>query len=62
MFQKIVCLDQIEKSHSFYKFDLSHQKKGLDECSSTLKKILKNMCIFLFWSIDDIFSTLTKNT
>ena len=36
-----VCPDQIHFSHSFYKKYLqSHQKKALDECSSTLKSFL----------------------
>ena len=44
------------------KFELSHQKKVLDECSSTLEFFLVKYVHISFWSADVIFSTLMKNT
>ena len=44
-FLNIVCPDQIQKSHIFYKkkivmFESGHQKRVLDECNSTLEFFL----------------------
>ena len=48
-FPNIVCLDRIQKSlisqEKIAKFELTHQKKVLDECSSTLDKI----CDFIYF-------------
>ena len=43
-------------------FKLGHKKEVLDEYSSTLEIFIVKNVIFLFFSIDIIFITLTKNT
>ena len=69
-FLNIVCPNQIQLSHSFYKkqekianLELSHQKnKKLDECSSILKFFLLKYVHISIWLADIVFNTLTKNT
>ena len=65
-FLNIVCLEWIQKplilQEKLAKLELSHPKKVLDQCRSTLEFFLINMHIVLFLSAEVIFSTLTKNT
>ena len=65
MFLNIVCLDQIQKSlilqEKTAKFELSHQKKVLDECSSTLGFFLVKYVHISIFSANVIFSILMKN-
>ena len=43
------------------KFELNHQKNVLDECSSTLEFFIVKYFHISIFSLDVIFSSLTKN-
>ena len=66
MFLNIICPNKIHISlilqEKIAKFELSHQKKVLDECSSTMEFFLVKYVNVLFLSMDVLFSTLMKNT
>ena len=53
MFLNIVCPNQIQKSlilqEKIAKFELSHQKNVLDECSSTLESFSCKLCAYFYF-------------